>query len=93
MFQTVVQDEVALRAALADADIAPMLMVLAQLSGDLTILDEVAPHIQGAWSFMETVPQDLKQKVRDHLVATLKDYTPRQVASLPPTSHPRLCST
>jgi 4-hydroxyacetophenone monooxygenase len=74
MFETAVQDEAALRAALADADIAPMLMVLAQLSGDLTILDEVAPHIHGAWSFMESVPQDLKQKVRDRLVTTLKDY-------------------
>jgi 4-hydroxyacetophenone monooxygenase len=74
MFETAVQDEPALKAALADADIAPMLMVLAQLSGDLTILDEVAPHIHGAWSFMESVPQDLKQKVRDRLIATLKDY-------------------
>jgi 4-hydroxyacetophenone monooxygenase len=74
MFETAVQDEAALRAALADADIAPMLMVLAQLSGDLAILDEVAPHIQGAWSFMETVPEALKQKVRDRLVAVLKDY-------------------
>ena len=36
-------DEAALRSALADADIAPMLMVLVQLTGDLTILDEVAP--------------------------------------------------
>jgi 4-hydroxyacetophenone monooxygenase len=74
MFETAVQDEAVLRAALADADIAPMLMVLAQLSGDLAILDEVAPHIQGAWSFMESVPEPLKQKVRDRLVAVLKDY-------------------
>ena len=74
MFATAVQDEMALRAALADADIAPMLMVLAQLSGDLAILDEVAPHIHGAWSFMETVPEDLKQKVRDRLVGVLHDY-------------------
>ncbi len=69
-----VRDEAALRAALAECDIAPMLMVLTQLSGDLTILDEVAPHIQGAWSFMEAVPEDLKQTVRDRLVAVLKDY-------------------
>jgi 4-hydroxyacetophenone monooxygenase len=51
-----------------------MLMVLAQLSGDMTILDEVAPHIHGAWSFLEAVPEQLKQKVRDRLVAVLKDY-------------------
>ena len=52
------RDEAALRAALADADIAPMLMVLAQFTGDLEILDEVAPHIHGAWSFLESVPAD-----------------------------------
>ena len=74
MFDAVVRDEAALRAALAEADIAPMLMVLAQLSGDLEILREVAPHIHGAWSFLESVPEDLKQKVRERLVAVLRDY-------------------
>ena len=74
MFETAVRDETALRSALAEADIAPLLMVLAQLSGDLDILHEVAPHIQGAWSFMETVPEALKQKVRDRLVSVLRDY-------------------
>jgi 4-hydroxyacetophenone monooxygenase len=69
-----VRDEAVLRAALAEADIAPLLMVLVQLSGDLAILDEVAPHIEGAWSFMETVPEALKQKVRDRLVDALKGY-------------------
>lgn len=74
IFEAAVRDEATLRAALADADIAPMLMVLSQLSGDLDILDEVAPHIHGAWIFLETVPEDLKKKVRDRLVAVLKDY-------------------
>src|SRR5215211_4063698 len=79
-----VRDEAALRAALADADIAPMLMVLLQLTGDLDILDEVAPHIHGAWSFLESVPEPLKQKVRDRLVDALQEYA---VAERPP---PRL---
>ena len=87
MFDSAVRDEQALRAALADADIAPMLMVLVQLSGDLEILEEVAPHIHGAWSFLESVPEDLKQKVRDRLVVVLKDYAtsgrepPRRIPS------------
>jgi hypothetical protein len=42
-----VRDEAALRGALAEADIAPMLMVLVQLTGDLDFLEEVAPHIHG----------------------------------------------
>jgi 4-hydroxyacetophenone monooxygenase len=74
VFENAVRDETALRTALAEADIAPLLMVLVQLSGDMQILDEVAPHIQGAWSFMESVPEKLKQKVRDRLVEVLKDY-------------------
>src|SRR3954451_2478356 len=79
-------DEAALRAALADADIAPQLMVLVQLTGDLTILDEVAPHIHGAWSFLESVPDALKQKVRDRLVEVLQDYAvlDRPAPPLPP---------
>lgn len=74
IFEDAVRDETALCAALAEADIAPMLMVLVQLSGDTAILDEVAPHIHGAWSFLESVPEELKQKVRDRLVAVLQDY-------------------
>ncbi len=74
MFERAVRDEAALRAALADADIAPMLMVLVQLTGDLDILDDVGRHIHGAWSFLESVPEVLKQTVRDRLVDALKDY-------------------
>ena len=88
MFEAAIKDEAALRASLAEADIAPTLMVLAQLSGDMAILDEVAPHIQGAWSFMESVPEPLKQKVRDRLVDVLKDYaaTGRQPPAELPTA-------
>ena len=69
-----VRDEAALRGALAEADIAPMLMVLVQLTGDLDFLEEVAPHIHGPWSFLQSVPEPLKQEVRDRLVAALQDY-------------------
>ena len=62
MVREAVRDEAALRSALAEADIAPMLMVLVQLTGDLATLQEVAPHIHGAWSFLESVPEELKQK-------------------------------
>src|SRR4051794_28731407 len=74
MFEAAVQDEGALRAALAEADIAPMLMVLAQLSGDMKILGEVAPHIHGAWSFVESVREDQKKRGGDRLGVFLKDY-------------------
>ncbi len=82
----VVRDEATLRAALAEADIAPLLMVLVQLTGDTTILDEVAPYIEGAWSFQEAVPETLKQKVRDRLVSALRDYAETGRALPPPPS-------
>ncbi len=78
-----VRDEALLRAALADSDIAPMLMVLVQLTGDLKIMDEVAPYIQGPWNFLETVPEALKQTVRDRLVATLENYAAHDRAAPP----------
>ena len=87
MVREAVRDEAALRSALAEADIAPMLMVLVQLTGDLAILQEVAPHIHGAWSFLESVPEELKQKVRDRLVATLQDHAG---SGRPPPPMPRM---
>ncbi|MFD1198052.1 flavin-containing monooxygenase [Brucella gallinifaecis] len=72
-FKHAIADEAALRTALAGADIAPTLMVLVQLTGDMTILDEVRPYIHGAWNFMEDVPETLKEKVRDRLVLALKE--------------------
>ena len=53
---------------------APMLMVLVQLTGDLDFLEKVAPHIHGPWSFLQSVPEPLKQEVRDRLAAALQDY-------------------
>jgi 4-hydroxyacetophenone monooxygenase len=83
VFEIAVRDEAALRAALAEADIAPALMVLTHLSGDSRLLDEVAPHIQGAWNYLESIPEPLKQKVRDQLVEVLKDFATAQ-RPLPP---------
>jgi 4-hydroxyacetophenone monooxygenase len=69
-----VRDEAALRAALADAEIAPLLMSLVQLTGDLPLMAEVAPHIHGPWSFLQDVPPALRQTVIDRLVAALRDH-------------------
>ena len=38
--------EAQVRAAMADADIVPLLLVLAHLGGDEAMLDEAAPYIQ-----------------------------------------------
>jgi 4-hydroxyacetophenone monooxygenase len=74
-FSTAVYDERALRAALQEADIVPTLLVLVQLTGDMEILHEAAPFIKGAWNFQEEIPEQLKEKIRDRLVETLKSHT------------------
>ena len=69
-----VRDEAALRAALAEADISPTLMVLGYLTGDASVMEDAAPYIEGGWNYMERVPAAIKETVREHLVRVLKQY-------------------
>ncbi|MCX4174538.1 MULTISPECIES: flavin-containing monooxygenase [Paraburkholderia] len=87
-FDAAVRDERALTSALETADFAPALMTLVYLTGDFTLLDEVSPHIKGAWSFLESVPEPLKKKVRTRLVTALKEFA-AEGAQLPPLPDPK----
>ena len=66
-------DEAMLDLALEGADIAPLLMVLVHLTGERHWLEEVGPHIHGPWNFQESVPEDMKQRVRARMKAVLRD--------------------
>ena len=70
-----VADEALLDLALEGADIAPLLMVLVHLSGEEDWLDEVGAHINGPWNFQESVPAELKQRVRARVKEVLRDYS------------------
>jgi len=72
MAREAVRDEAALRAALAQAEIAPLLMSVVQITGDLDLMAQVAPHIQGPWSFLQNVPDALRQTVIERMVQALK---------------------
>ena len=93
-FKRAVANEAELRAALQEADIGPTMMVLSHLGGDLDILDEVAPHVQGAWNYQQTVPEEIKAKVRDRLVRVLQDYAAhdRPIPDLPTATLRRMMS-
>ncbi len=69
-----VADEARLRAALEDADIGPLLMVLVQLTGDEALLDELAPCFTGAWDYSHHVPEEKQRTVRARLVEVLKAH-------------------
>ena len=72
-----VADPAMLDLALEGGDIAPLLMVLVHLTGEEHWLDEVAPHINGPWNFQETVPDELKARVRARLREVLLDHAAR----------------
>src|SRR5580658_94585 len=75
-----VADEALLDLALEGADVAPLLMVLVHLTGEEQWLDEVAPHINGPWNFQETVPDELKRRLRARMKEVLLDYAARGTA-------------
>ncbi|MGV0879819.1 NAD(P)/FAD-dependent oxidoreductase [Martelella sp. FLE1502] len=71
MAKEAARDPAAMRAALAEADIAPLLMVLAQFGRAGDLLERAAPHIHGAWSFMEDLPARLKADIRERVADTM----------------------
>ena len=46
------------------ADIAPLLMVYVQLSGERDLLHEFKPYIKGPWPWDESAPTELKERLR-----------------------------
>jgi 4-hydroxyacetophenone monooxygenase len=67
-------DAAQLRAAMEDADIVPLLLVLAHLGRDGAMLDEAVPDIHGGWNFMHTLPAALQATIRDRLPTVLLHY-------------------
>ncbi|MBX3529410.1 MAG: NAD(P)/FAD-dependent oxidoreductase [Rhizobiaceae bacterium] len=72
-------------AAIAGADIVPLLMSYVQLTGDTSLLDEAAPHIKGAWNYMQTIPTTLQNRIRAALVQAVLDFAerPRELPAEP----------
>ncbi len=60
-----------IRARLDDAHIVPAAMALVHLSGDLGVLDEIAPHIRDAWDYTARVPEETAAAIRDRLAGEL----------------------
>ncbi len=67
-------DEDRLRAALDEADIGPLVMVLVQLTDDEALLDELRPCFKGAWGYTHHVPEKEQRAVRARLVEVLRAY-------------------
>ncbi|MBE7734269.1 flavin-containing monooxygenase [Devosia faecipullorum] len=64
------------RAALADADVSVLLMVLVQLTGDMDLLDRYAPLLGRPGEFTHSIPQPMLDELLDRLAERLTDATP-----------------
>ncbi|HWK65822.1 MAG TPA: NAD(P)/FAD-dependent oxidoreductase [Rhizobiaceae bacterium] len=73
-------------AAIAEADIVPLLMSYVQLTGDHELLQEAAPHIKGAWNYMQFIPTTLQNRIRSKLVAAVMEraVSKEEIVSEPP---------
>lgn len=65
------QDPVSIRSYLDEADVVPLAMALVQITGDLSLLDEIAPHISGPWDYSQSIPPELASTIRDRLAYEL----------------------
>lgn len=75
--------EAGIRQRLEGGNVVPLAMALVQLSGDLSLLDRIAPHVRGAWDHLESVPSDLATEVRDRLAARLARSEGAMEAAMP----------
>ncbi len=72
--ESLLRDEAGLIEQLRGVHIVPLLLVHTHLTSDESWLERFSPHIKGPWTFDEHAPEDLKEALRQSLVAVLRDY-------------------
>ena len=60
-----------IRARLEGANPVPLAMSLIHMTGDLSLLDHITPHIRGAWEHLESIPPKLAGSIRDRMAACM----------------------
>ena len=63
-----------LRDVVNELHIVPLAMSLVHLTGDATLVDEVAPYVQGPWDYSERLPEDIKMRLRGRMVDAMRAY-------------------
>jgi 4-hydroxyacetophenone monooxygenase len=58
-----------IRARLEGANPVPLAMSLIHMTGDLSLLEHITPHIRGAWEHLESIPSELASDIRDRMAA------------------------
>ena len=73
-----------LRTLIEGADLAPLLMMYVQLSGDRAELARYRPHIRGPWSWMEDAPPALRARLHERCAALLEAIQSGREQAAPP---------
>ena len=60
-----------IRARLEGANPVPLAMALIHMTGDLSLLEHITPHIRGAWEHLESIPPELAGDIRDRMAACM----------------------
>lgn len=64
-----------IRARLEGANPVPLAMSLIHLTGDLSLLEHIVPHIRGAWEHLESIPPALAADIRERMAACLVEMS------------------
>src|SRR5262245_7126004 len=82
-----------LGAALDDADVKTLLMVLVHITKDEQLLREARPYITGAWDFLHEIPDDLQRRIRTTLARVLRERGSAEVSAPAPELVHRMMET
>jgi len=64
-----------IRARLEGANPVPLAMSLIHMTGDLSLLEHITPHIRGAWEHLESIPPELSGDIRDRMAACMVEMS------------------
>ena len=59
------------RARLEGANPVPLAMSLIHMTGDLSLLERITPHIRGAWEHLESIPPELASDIRNRMATCM----------------------
>lgn len=90
---TLTDESEGLLAALEDADVKTLLMVLVHITKDEQMLREISPYITGAWDFMHEIPEDLQRRIRTTLARVLRERGSTDVSAPAPELVHRMMET
>ena len=64
-----------IRARLEGANPVPLAMSLIHMTGELSLLEHITPHIRGAWEHLESIPPELASDIRNRMATCMVEMS------------------